>query len=231
LPTSLVGVIIFVTLLTPGFVYVLRSERRAPERQLSAFRETIILGFVSFAADIAALAIFTPIRILAPGSTPDIGALIRDPSIYFPRHYALVALWGLGLLILACLLAYVCASPAVLEWLRRFPALGKAVPERPYLPYVSGWDRLLARRPGTGVYVECLLEDGSYVAGWIYTYSRLASETGDRELTLKGPLRYRPPRKAEAQELPGVGAVSISSRRLTALFVSYVTETRQASDS
>ena len=51
MPTTLVGLAIFVTFLTPGFVYLVRTETRLPERRYSLLRETVTIVSVSLAVN------------------------------------------------------------------------------------------------------------------------------------------------------------------------------------
>jgi hypothetical protein len=66
-----------------------------------------------------------------------------------------------------------------------------------------------------------VLDDGSYLGGWVLTYSPDSDETADRELTLSGPVTYRSPTGQEAMDL-GVSAVAVSARRIQYLTVSYL---------
>jgi len=87
-PTSLLGLLLFVVLLAPGFAYTLCRERLTAHRPVSAFRETVALVFVGVLCDAVALGVFAVLRVLGPGWTPDVGALLRDPQGYALRHYA-----------------------------------------------------------------------------------------------------------------------------------------------
>lgn len=73
-------------------------------------------------------------RVVAPGVTPDVGALIRTPGRHFKEHYGQLALWATGLLVFACLLALFAAliasrqnlsPPAWLTWLFSKGGVGK----------------------------------------------------------------------------------------------------------
>ncbi|GGP77280.1 DUF6338 family protein [Saccharothrix coeruleofusca] len=222
MPTTLASLVIFLVLLMPGFAYRLLRERSASHRSFSPFRETISLAFTSVLADAAALAVFAALRALFPKATPDVGRLVRDPGGYFGAHYATLFAWGAGLLALATLLAALAAA----EWPRRL-YLSRFRPDwksttSQSITYLSNWWALFTRNPGTRKYVGCVLDDGSYVAGWLKWFSNSADDGPDRELSLTGPIYYRKPNAAEAVELRDVHAVAVSARKIVLLTVSYL---------
>jgi len=216
-PSSLVGVVIFVALLAPGFVYTLRSDPHAPQRQFSIFRESVALIFVSIVCDAIAVALFAVIRCWLPDRTPDVGLLVRDTALYSRFHYASLVLWGTGILIVACLIAYASATPATYRLARRMPLAGRFLPPRRHASYQSGWMSLFHLH-ALPVHIRCSLDDGSEIAGTLLSANRLESDTADRDLTLKAPITYRPP-GAEEKVLPNVNAVSVSARNIRLLFV------------
>ena len=230
MPTSLVGLLLFVGLLAPGFCYLLRREREVPNRPVSVFRETVTLVLTSLACDAAVAVGFGLVRVLLPRQTPDVGALVRGPSSYGRQHYATLAWWALGLLAVACLLATVMASAdfsaKVGAGLHRVPGLGWLAPPARGVRFRSAWWRVFKDHPHRGhrIYVGCSLEDGSYVAGWLFSHAVDYEETADRDLVLGAPLRFRPAgaEDREAPELENVAAVVVSARRIVELFVTYV---------
>jgi len=95
-PSTAIALLVFLTLLVPGFIGSLIGERDRARQQRSIFREMVSIACISFAADAVALLIFAVVRITWPGVTPDVGALIRHPNGYVARHYALLAWWSLA---------------------------------------------------------------------------------------------------------------------------------------
>lgn len=221
MPTTLLSLVLFVVLLVPGFAYTLRRERLTSARSISTFRETVSLAFVSIVADTIVLLIFALLRAVVPAWTPDVGALVRAPGQYAQVHYAELIGWSAGLLVIATMLATAAAG----GWQRRIAErLGRrraAEPMREHEAYLSGWALLFSENPGTLVHLGCFLDDGSYVAGRLRSYSRAADDVADRELTLTGPIVYRAPEGKAAAPLSDVGAAAISARHLVLLTVSY----------
>jgi hypothetical protein len=228
-PSNLAGLLLFVVLLAPGFVHALRREAERPQRPILGFRETVRLVLVSIACDLAVLVLLVPARFAIPSQTPDVGALVRSPVPYARTHQALLAAWSLGLLLAACLLAIALAHPAVTSFLgqatRRVAVLRWMVPSpTDVIQPISAWWKLFADHdhPGAQIYLDCELNDGSYVGGWLYSYNPDEPETGDRDLVLGAPLRIRAAGTDETGPLEGVGAVVVSARQLVRLHVTYV---------
>jgi len=169
LPSSLVGLFVFVVLLTPGFVVVLRRERRLPAPQASVFRETVRLVAASVACLLAAGLLLVVLRALLPDATVDIGALLRDPVGYAVAHHVRIAWWALAGLAAAVLFALAGTDPRWTAVLRRVGArpavrrlLGTADSD---IKPMSAWSRVFTMYdddpagPGE-VQVTALLTDG-----------------------------------------------------------------------
>lgn len=242
MPTTLTGLLLFVVMLLPGFAYLVGKERHGTERRLSPFRETVAIVAASVTSELVVLVVFAGIRVLRPSLTPDVGALIRNGRDYLlgsdghPAQYAIVALWGTGLLAVATLGAYFSTKPKVrrpLEskpirrWVEKRPELKGIVEKLTRQPYphdstVSAWWILFERWPyGRDIQVACTLDDGSAVRGQFGSFNISAEDSPDRDLILKEPIFYRPPGESAQEVLWDMSAVSCSARRIVALFVIY----------
>jgi hypothetical protein len=225
-PSTLLGLVLFAVLLAPGLTFVLARERRIPERPLSAFRETAVVACVSLVADLVVLAGFAAVRAVAPGLTVDVGALVRAPAAYLRTGYRPVFWWGVILLAVATGLAVAAGS----GWLRRQVVRGRlrrlAGPGEAHDSAVSAWWLLFNEHPDADVHVGCLLDDGSYVSGWLHSFSTVAADSSDRDLTLAPPIEFRPAGSQHLQEIPRLGAAAVSARQISVLLVSYVRRTK-----
>ncbi len=208
MPTTLVGLLLFVVVLTPGFCYLLRQEHARGARTVSPFRETVTLVVISL------------------GCVAAVGALVRHPADYARAQYASLAWWGLGLLTAACLLGVALASTEIgtktAAAIRRIPGLRRLAPPANPVTFNSAWWRLFHQHEDCLIHVGCHLDDGSFVSGWLLSYAADYDETGDRELTLSAPVFFRPAGERDGNNLEGVGAIAISARRIVSLLVSYV---------
>lgn len=219
MPSTLLGLAVFVICLAPGLAFIIARQRVAPQQTLSALRETAQLVCASLVADVVVLALFGIVRSAWPDHTPDVGRLVREPGEYLRAAYLSVAWWAVGLLAVAVLLAWT----AGLGWWRRVLSFLPAVrPEAaPHESGTSAWWLLFQDKPGRRVHLGCALDDGTYVSGWLASYNTSINESGDRDLTLAAPIRFRAKGAAQAVELAGTSAVIISARNVVTVFVSY----------
>jgi hypothetical protein len=207
-PNTVLGLLMFVVLLVPGFAYTLRGERHRSSQDQSAFRETASVVVASVLADAVALGLFAALHAVAPKWTPDVDALVDRTSAYAHQHYGQLVAWGMGLLLVAVALALLAA--------------GFRPRRREHDSRVSAWTLTFTERPGARIHIGCLLDDGSYLTGKLHTFSRSASDGPDRELTLSGPIGYRGASGKPFVTLPDVHVAVVSARRLQLLTVTYV---------
>lgn len=226
MPSTLAGLAIFVISLAPGLTYVMTRQRVAPQQTMTAIRETAQLVCVSLFLDIAILILFAGVRALWPSGTPDIDRLVREPAVYLRESYSLVWIWSVALLAVAVVMAALIGSGLMRGILSRLPGVGVRPAVTPHESGVSAWWLLFQEKPGRRIHVGCNLDDGSYVSGWLAAFSTTVDDTGDRDLTLAAPLRYRPKGVAVTEELTNTSAVVVSARKITLLHVSYQTGQR-----
>ena len=223
MPTTLTGLLLFVVLLLPGFAYLVGKERYGTERRLSPFRETVAIVAASVTSELIVLVIFAGIRTLWPSITPDVGALVRNARLYLGGsnghrgQYGIVAAWGVGLLALAVLLAYLATEPRIRRWGERVTG------PYPHSSTVSAWWILFERwRENRDIELACMLDDGSAVRGRFGSFNTSADDSPDRDLILREPIYYRPPGDSAKEALFDVSAASFPARRIVALFVNYL---------
>ncbi|MFI8535681.1 DUF6338 family protein [Streptomyces aquilus] len=211
MPSTLAGLVLFVALLVPGYAYQRRRARAVPEREHTAFTETLSVVFVSVIVDWVVLAAFAFLAHFLPRATLDPARLLDDPNRYTADHFLAVVLWSAAFLAVAALLGHALAARPPHRPGRR---LGEA--------QQSAWWLAFHEHPDATVHVGCILHDGSYVAGILHSYSRASAEHGDRDLTLRGEITYRTARGRVAAALPNVNLVVLSARDIAVLTVTYV---------
>lgn len=225
MPTTFVGLVLFVVFLVPGYVYSIERRSRLPSRPLSSLSETVGLVFVSVVTNAVAALVFGALRALLSRHTPDVGRWIRTGSAYAEPRIAYLAAWCGALLLLSCALAFLIGLTS-----------GRKGPSRllnPVILDVSTWYHVFehpapaseGRR--TYAYVGCTLDDGSYVGGRLSWYSTEVVESADRELALSEPIEVRDPDGVTIDEEASV--VIVSARSLRRLSVTWVEEDATAS--
>jgi Family of unknown function (DUF6338) len=222
MPTTLTGLLLFVVLLLPGFAYLVGKERHGTARSLSSFRETVGIVSASVTSELVVLGLFAAVRAIWPTGTPSAGALLANSGAYLhgthghPGHFRMVVVWGVVLLSVAVLGAYLATIPTI----RR--AGTRLTGPYPHDSTVSAWWILFERWPnGRDVQVACMLDDGSAVRGQFGSFNTTAEDSPDRDLILQRPIFYRPSGE-DAKEVPlPVSAACFPARRVVTLFVSY----------
>lgn len=208
MPNTVAGLLVFVALLLPGFAFIMILRRSRPQQRTSVFQETAVIACASAIADLLALGVFALIRMIGPDWTPDVGALIRTPGDYLGAQYGPVFAWSVGLLFLACGSAALAGS--ILGRRSTHPSTMSS-----WWILFDHWD------PGAVRHIECVLDDGSYVAGLLGNWNTLGQDSPDRDLILAAPITYRPTGTTEGVLHPA-STVSISARHIVTMFVTYL---------
>lgn len=229
-PSTVLGLVVFVVSLAPGLAFVLLRERVGSKEKLSPFRETAVVLCVSIAAAVATLAAFAIVRALAPSITPDVGRLVSDPAAYVRTSYVVLFWWGAGLLAVATAGAGLAGAGVLRRVMARVPGIDIDPYPKAHASGVSAWwfafQDQLRDLPEASVFLDCQLTDGSYVGGYLLSFSTVAEDSGDRELTLAAregsPITFRPAGARTAEARDGVGAVIVSAAHIRLIFVSYV---------
>jgi len=172
----------------------------------------------SVTSELAVPGWFAAGRAAFPSWTPDVGALIRHGGgTYATSHYRSLAALGLILLGASTGLAYLVTVPRVRRVFAWVPVIGAY----PHDSTVSGWWVLFEKWrmirkavPGRNdgktrkikvtraVNVGCVLDDGSYVSGWLGSFNNSADDSPDRDLVLRAPRKFRPATAAAPIQYP-----------------------------
>lgn len=188
-PSTLLGLALFVVLLAPGFAYVLRSEGIVPVRPQSVFRETVRVIFASVICLAIAGLMMTGLRWLLPEHTLDVGSLVRDPGAFGKANYVAVAWWAILYLVLATVVAWVGASPKIIRWLSARSSVRIRRSESAWYTVFHKFDADADAGGPRAIVVGAQLDDGTYVCGQLHTFQVDPEESGDRDILLSAPLR------------------------------------------
>ena len=224
MPTTLLSLVLFVTLLAPGLCFFLARDALRPQRELSAFRETAVAVLVGLGCDLIILLGFALIRWVAPSLTPDVRRLLLHPYQYSIQHLAFLGWWGFGLLAAACAIGF---RAGRLKTLRvptlhaKWPPITLRKIEMGPIRFESTWYTLFHGHEDELVYCSCTLEDGTWVGGYLKSFSTEVEESADRELLLVAPIRFRPA-GLEKAALIDTSAFVVSARRLMFMDVQYL---------
>ena len=226
MPTTAVGLLIFIVLLAPGLTWVGYRSASRPVTKPTALRELGTIALVSVIWDVLALLLFGIVRVILPTHTPDVGALLRDSHRYLTAHGPYVFWWVAGLLAATCAAALTTARVAHSELGSTILELGPVKAQQPTGSVTTSpaWWLMFQDQPpdNTRVYVGVNLDDGTYLGGYLLSYSPNSDETADRDLVLSGTIDYVSADGKEKRADLGVGAVIVSAHHIKYLTVSYV---------
>lgn len=233
MPTTVSSLLVFVATLTPGFVYLVRTEARLPARRHTAVRETALIVSASLAVYAVVLTVFGMLRVVLPDLTPDVGQLLSNPQGYLAERPVEITLWGLGCLVAATGLAAVAAVPPT--WLLKPLSRIDTWPVPIVLDYirnrhrhlpsqsVSGWAAAFTERPDRQVFVGLRLKDGSYLEGSLLSFNSQIAESNDRSIQLGRPVRIRALSDGESDLVDwDVDAVIVPARQINTISVNYL---------
>jgi len=223
MPQTFFGLVFLAVLLLPGLMYRVVVEARRPSAQISTFRESASVAFAGLVSDLIAVAVFAAIRWRLPAHSPDLGALFRNPTGYLKIEYAYVFWWAMATLAVACVVA------AGLAFVR--VGLG------PFFT-ASAWTEIFGlaeakkkrrekkkkkKKKKKYTYCSCVLEDGTWIGGYLESYSGVVEETQDRDVVLQAPIKYRNAGDEE-ETLLGDQYLIVSARRLATIGVTILPE-------
>lgn len=196
-PSTLLGLALFVVLLAPGLAYVLRHERVVPDPEQSAFRETLRVVFTSVACLTVSGLVFTALRGILPGRTLDIGELVQDPGGFTRGHHVEVAWWSLAFVGFATALGALAADPRLIRRVRKVHAgrWARWLFGQGHIGDFSAWREAItelrdqAKRqrgsePEQETYIGAQMDDGTYICGYLVSYSPRTTEDEHREMIL-----------------------------------------------
>jgi hypothetical protein len=225
-PTTFLGLAIFVAFLVPGFIQSVQRQRRVPQRKLSPLAESTAIATVSLITGSIALGLFALIRSCWPAHTPDIRLLFQQGGDYAYPRLGYLGGWAFAVLAVSCALAFIVGlQPRPLRWVNsRFtPIIVQTSLSYQVLDADAPKDAL--------VYVGCDLRDGSYVGGYLDWYSVEPEEIGDRDLVLAEPITVKTSKTTDPDgEQLDVARVVISARDIVRMLVSYIEDGDGAED-
>jgi hypothetical protein len=185
-PSTLGGLLLFVVIITPGFIYQVQRRRHVSARQTSVFIETSGVVLVSVLTNLIAIGVFAVLRWRLPTHTPNVGRLFHYGWEYVRLRPGYLLLWLMLLMGISCIAAIALAAfriPTV------FGKLG------PVIQDISAWyhtfDEDSQIPEGTTPFVGVELNDGAYITGYVAWFSTEPEENPDRDIVLGGPMTMR----------------------------------------
>ncbi|SDK52828.1 hypothetical protein SAMN05216298_0418 [Glycomyces sambucus] len=231
MPTNFLGVVYYLALLVPGFLYMVGRERHGPERKLDGFRQAANVVFVSVMSELTVLIGLSWFWIPRLNEKK----LLTDTASYWKEGpVQLLSFYLIGLFLASCL-AYFASLPharRVLNWILdrlTLPVFRTEGREDVHPSITSAWWRLFHHSPeailknynGTTIsrwkfwtwfksqdqpsvltLVLLVLDSGTQVQGYVDTFNPDSHDISDRDIILRQPILRRASDEAEWVELP-----------------------------
>ena len=223
MPSSLIGLLIAIVTLIPGFVYYTIRRQLVPTRRLSRTME--VAGFIVVAITSNAIILITIvlIRLLPwnPRVPSSLTQVLQDPAEYLLANDTRLAM--------VAILTFIVGPPALAAvFAYRVPPF-KPLSKRlgPAIADTSGWFHAFeSKKPNnSSVYVVCELRDGGSVGGRLDWFNTDPEESTQRDMVLGPPLGVVRSIGGEFVEIPGnISRIVVSAPDIRYVYVSYVAD-------
>lgn len=224
MPTTFIGLVLFVGFLTPGFLYTSHRRRLVPRGDDTPIMEVTSIVAISLVTNGLVVMALAVVSTLVPQHTPDLAEAIDYGSGYWLDNLAYMVAWSGGALALSCLLAVVfarceplrrAARSRAAQWLSRWRPVQLVLSAfaSDVIVETSSWNETFAVDIGQYVHLGLQLRDGSYLSGRLVWFSTEIEETADRDLVLGVPLAIRHKDADEPVVMPAERAV-VSAREI-----------------
>lgn len=224
MPTTFIGLVLFVGFLTPGFLYTSHRRRLVPRGDDTPIMEVTSIVSISLVTNGVVFVGMAIVSRLVPDHTPDLPKTIDYGSGYWLDNLAYMLAWSGGALALSCLLAVLfarcepirrAARSRAARWLSRWRPVRLLVSAfaSDVIVETSSWNETFAVDGDHYVHLGLQLRDGSYVSGRLIWFSTEIEEVADRDLVLGAPLEIRYDGAGESARMPAERTV-ISAREI-----------------
>ena len=239
MPSTLLGLLIVVYVLIPGYCYYAVRKRLTPIRRVTTIVDAANVLFVAMVTNALMLIVYGILKAIPwiRERSPSTADLVRDSRQYLLQddtRLAYLSIWAAALLIGSSVLATLFAVRSVPNTqTQRVGLIGKLWVRYPARVIdVSVWDYYFHHlAPDDGdIYLECHLHDDSYAAGVLAWYNTDIDDSPDRDLVLTRPLTVT---SADGTELvqPGYRQhIILSARDIRMIIATYVTRAALAEE-
>ena len=218
MPSTLLGVLILIYVLIPGYSYQLARRRRVPTERLSTLVGASNILFVAIVSNSFTVALYgiSQLSTWIRNHSPNIAQLLRSPEEYVlssnDRLYYILG-WMTVLLAISCCFALLLAFLSFRKPLGLWSVVSPS----------SAWHYCFseAAPESYDVFIECILEDGVTIRGMGFAYNPDLNDSLDRDLILQSPLTIQLPDDGLETHYDN-RLVIVSAHRVMRLAVEYV---------
>ncbi|MDE3724744.1 DUF6338 family protein [Nocardiopsis sp. N85] len=194
MPGTPTAVLIFILLVVPGIVFVLRKEALHPTEEKSAFRDMATIALVSVVVNSLMFSILMLAGLLFSGLAAAVNSLFLDPGGYASDNFSLLWWWCVGLMLVSIVIAFFAGGMDSYAARKR---IWWRWTRGPYDASSSIWSRVFRQHRDNGsvgdvkYFVDCIMVNGFYYRGICEFYNPGLDETGDRDILLQSPLEVK----------------------------------------
>lgn len=192
MPTTPIAVLLYVLMLTPGILFLLRAESHRPRTSRSAFRETALVVIVSAFCAGLVIGLFILLTFPFPQLAEGASKFIRDPSLTLAEHPRQVPLWMGLFFLLTSAIGFIAGGDKI------YQTLDRLIPKNERVFQGSAWQKILWDEDHDMV-VGVQMKSGVWIEGLFAHHTHTDDDSGDRALVLQGPLS-RKLKDAQASE-------------------------------
>lgn len=231
MPSTLLGLLIFVYVLIPGYCYYAVRKRLTPIRRVTSIVDAANVLFVAMVTNALMLMVYGILKAIPwiRERSPSTVDLVRDSKQYLLQddsRLAYLSIWAATLLLGSTVLAVLFAVRSVPNAkTQRVGVIGKLWERYPTRVIdVSVWDYYFHHlAPDDSIiYLECHLHDNSYAAGVLAWYNTDIDDSPDRDLVLARPLTVINAVGSERVQDVFEQLIVLSARDIRMIIVTYV---------
>lgn len=215
IPTTITGIVLFLALLLPGFLFITLRERHRPTRKLSALRETGTVLAATSAAYVPIAVLVVVLAVFVPSFRSELAAFLSGPGAYAAAHPFRLALAAV---------ATVAAATVVSGSLLSAPRASRFIPSSGGSAWWSLFDidgKVPQEVKVESIEVTATLLDGTTIVGTLHSWSRDGDDHPDRALVLQAPLWQQGPKAHEFSQLDAA-TLTVTAGQIKYLTARYI---------
>lgn len=216
MPTEPLSVLVYVLLLLPGLVFLVKTETYRASLKHSAFRETatvVILSSICVGFSLLLLCLWSFFDPIASDLLSD---FVASPRNFVEQQLPTFVVVLLATLLVSCATAYLLAGEGMQERFRELLGAKNKIDV-----YSSSWDTAFRMHDNVLVDVGIQLKSGAWVSGNLFSFDPVLDGIPHRSLVLSGDVRYRHAAGLTPEEFVGYHVLTVDSEAIEYMAVGY----------
>ena len=217
MPSTVLGITLYVFGLGPGLAFAFAREGHRPAAKRSVFRETAAVILVSAVCDSIVGLFAVLVSMFWPAFAAAIRALLAGNSRWLVANFQVVVLSIVAALLLASTIGFILGTKKLND-----AGLGRLWDNSLVARDASAWSTSFTKYTDTVVHLGIQLKSGGWLEGTLFTFDNSADPEPHRTITLTGEITYRAPGSESSSVVTGFGLVIVEAQDIEVLYVAYV---------